>query len=125
VTIRRLRGLLQLVVGLVEQGLGLRGVALHIPLIGLLRGNYFLPGLLAQPLCGCEVGMTRRIDILLGVLRNRYTDNEKKYATTTAVILVMFMSSPWRRNRQFRHTRREFATVSDVLQPISHDLNGN
>jgi len=52
-----LGGHLQLVIRLVQQVFRFLSVALHIPLIGLLRVNNPLPSLPAEPLCGGNIRM--------------------------------------------------------------------
>lgn len=72
VLVRRLGCLLQLVVDLVEKLFRLLRVALHIPLIGLLRGDNLLISLLAKTLRGGDIWMARRGDIFLWLSqRNR------------------------------------------------------
>jgi hypothetical protein len=63
--IRRLGSHLQLFVDLVQQVLGLLGVPLHVPLVGFLRGDNLLPGLLAEPLSCCQVGVPAAGNVLL------------------------------------------------------------
>ena len=59
----------QFVIDFLQKLFRFGGMSLHIPLIGLLRGRDFFVSLLAQPLSGCEIGMPRTRDILLGSLR--------------------------------------------------------
>ena len=62
--------LLQLVVDLVQQILGFLGVALQVPLIGLLGGDDFRVSLGAQSLGGREVRMASGRDVIFGALGN-------------------------------------------------------
>ena len=48
-------GLLQFVVGLLEQIFRPGGVAFHVPLVGLLGGGDLLEGLFGEALCGSDV----------------------------------------------------------------------
>ena len=63
--IRRLGSQLQLFVDLVQQVLGLLRVPLHVELVGFLCRDNPLPGLLAQPLCRCQVGVPAGRDVFL------------------------------------------------------------
>lgn len=64
VVIRSLRGGFQLAVGLVQKILGFRGMAFHVPLIGLLGGNNLVVRLVGEALCRGQVGMSRRISVV-------------------------------------------------------------
>jgi len=73
-------GHLQFAISLIEQVLGFLRVTAHVPFISLLRGHDLLPGLLAQPLRGSQIGMTPRIDILPGVLCDSHTCEQQQGA---------------------------------------------
>ena len=57
-------GFLELAVGLVEQVFGLLGVAVHIPLVGLLGFADLVESLIAEALGSGEVGVLVRVDVL-------------------------------------------------------------
>ncbi len=59
---------LQLLIHLLQKFLSFLGVALHVPLIGLLRGKYLLVSLVRKPLRRGEVRVVMRIDVLHGRL---------------------------------------------------------
>ncbi len=63
---------LQLLVRLIEQVLGLRRVALHVPLIVLLRGHDLLICLFAESLRRSQIGMMVGVDVLRRLLRDDY-----------------------------------------------------
>src|SRR6185369_6312136 len=55
--------LLELIVGLLEEILGLRRVAAHVPLVRLLRGGDLLEGLPGELLRRGEIGVPVRVDV--------------------------------------------------------------
>src|SRR5580698_2826921 len=57
-------GELEFAVGLIEEVLGLGGVTIHIPLVGLLSGADFVPCLLTEALRSGDVGMACRVDVV-------------------------------------------------------------
>lgn len=70
---------LQFVIGLVQQVFRLLSMALHVPLIGLLRGNNFFISLPAQALCGGKVGMPcARYIARRALRRDRCSNNQNE-----------------------------------------------
>jgi hypothetical protein len=79
VVVGGLGGLLELVVGLIEEVLSFGGVAVHVPFVGLLGGSDLLPGLRAEALgCG-EIRVTVRVDV---VLRHLSADDASDHEST-------------------------------------------
>src|SRR6185312_10416456 len=63
VVVRRFRRRLELAVGLVEQILRLRRVAVHVPFVRLLRSDDAVVGLVGEPLRRGDVRMTPAADV--------------------------------------------------------------
>ncbi|MFZ0412816.1 MAG: hypothetical protein WA875_09225 [Candidatus Acidiferrales bacterium] len=59
VTVRSFSGELEFLIGLIEEFLGFRGVAIEIPLVGRLCGDDLVEGLIGEALRSGEIGMAR------------------------------------------------------------------
>ena len=75
IVIRGQRSGLQFLIRLLKQALGLLGVTVHIPFIGVLRCDDFFISLLAQSLSGGNVRMACAGNVPFG-LRERQPANE-------------------------------------------------
>ncbi len=80
VAVRRFGRELQLSVDLIQQSFRLLSMALHVPLIGFLRGNNSFPSLLTQPLCGRKIWMSSGRDVSGGPLRRGGRSNQEQGA---------------------------------------------
>ena len=80
VAVCRLGREFQLLVRLVQQILGLLSVAIHVPLIGLLRVQNLLPGLVAQSLRGSQIRVAAGRNVLRRFLRDGARSDQEQSA---------------------------------------------
>src|SRR5271169_6647915 len=97
-------GQFQFFVNLVEQILGFSSVALHVPLVGLLRSANLFPSLLREVLSGCEIGMLLAADIVHRLLGQGNAATNECCTQGYAQCELCFRhtrSSPFRRIRNY------------------------